>query len=200
MKIKSTGKNWILKASVGVVLSSYGVLSVAQEVTIASDELVEFDDQSDHQIDITGEITGDISGDVDGYDAFGHDRGGFDRGGRPGFPGGGYGPGRPGDHHGPGFPGGGYGPGRPGFPGGGYGPGRPGFPGGRPDYPFPPRPNYPDYPSSRPVVCIAADRGFEEHGRAHQAYGYNLYQVQREAIFECQRFHDRCEIRSCNYY
>jgi len=45
--------------------------------------------------------------------------------------------------------------------------------------------------------CTAVDRGWEEHG-GHQGFGRSLYEAQRAALGECQRYHGRCVIRSCN--
>lgn len=64
-------------------------------------------------------------------------------------------------------------------------------------------PGYPPYPSPGPgpgaaqISCVAVDSGWEEHGRGHVGYGFNLIQAQRMAMMECQRFHGRCRIQQC---
>lgn len=45
--------------------------------------------------------------------------------------------------------------------------------------------------------CVASDRGWEEHGRGHEGFGRTIYEAQRAALGECQRFHGSCVIRSC---
>ncbi len=46
--------------------------------------------------------------------------------------------------------------------------------------------------------CIASDRGWEEHGAGHQGFGRSVYEAQVTALNECQRYHGRCVLRSCN--
>ncbi len=52
-------------------------------------------------------------------------------------------------------------------------------------------------PGPAQISCVAVDSFYEEHGRGHVAYGFNLIQAQRMAMMECQRFHGRCRILQC---
>jgi hypothetical protein len=52
-------------------------------------------------------------------------------------------------------------------------------------------------PSQEQWECRAGDRGWEEHSRGHIGTGCNQMEASRNALFECQRHHQVCEIKSC---
>lgn len=74
--------------------------------------------------------------------------------------------------------------GRPHHPGHGHGPVRP-----------------PHGPGPRPrggFVCVAVDRGYEEHRGGHLGYGREERWASYDAMKNCERFHRQCRIHRCD--
>ena len=52
-------------------------------------------------------------------------------------------------------------------------------------------------PQPRDVICIAVDRGHEEHRGGHEGYGRTESQARQSALSACTRYHGQCRIQSC---